>query len=200
MNCKKIQTKLLVYLNNELPDKINQLFENHIKTCPDCQKELEMLKKTMNLFDQLPQVELEPEQQEKFLFEVRQKIRQQIKVKPARYRWKWLLPRLVPALAAASILIVFVVMRLKSSDKNYAEIAVNIFTSPSLSMSGDFVSDYFKTNGNGTALSEELNQLSTNVINEIESYLTNQLEVSDMVEDMTDDEKNQLVKQIEEML
>lgn len=200
MNCKKVQTKLLEYLNNELPDKINQLLENHIKTCPDCQKELEGLKKTMNLFDQFPQVELEPEQQEKFLFEVRQKIRKQTQVKPLRYQWKWILPRFVPALAAASILVVFVVMRLKSSDKKYAEMAANIFTSPSLSISGDFVYDYFKTNGNGVILNEELDQFSTNVIDEIESYLTNQLEVSDIVEDMTDDEKNQLVKKIEEML
>jgi hypothetical protein len=200
MNCKKVQTKLLEYLNNELPDKINQLLENHIKSCPDCQKELEGLKKTMNLFDQLPQVELEPEQQDKFLYEVRQKIRQQTQVRPVRYRWKWLLPRLVPALAAASILVVFVVMRLKSSDKKYAEMAANIFTSPSLSISGEFVYDYFKTNGNGNALNEELSQLSSNVIDEIESYLANQLEVSDMVEDMTDDEKTRLVKKIEEML
>ncbi len=200
MNCKKVQTKLLEYLNNELPDKINQLLENHIKKCPDCRKELEELRKTTDLFNQLPQIELQPEQQEKFLFEVRQKIRQQIKVKPVRYRWKWLLPRLAPALAAASIIFIFVVMRISSSDKKYAEMAANIFSSPSLSISGEFVYDYFKTNGNGTALNEELNQLSTNVIDEIESYLTNQLEVSDMVDDMTDDEKTQLVKQIEEML
>ena len=200
MNCKKIQSKLLEYSAKELPGELDRAFDTHIKTCSVCQKELEGLKRTMNLFDQLPQIDLQPEQQQQFLSEVRQKIRSLPKVKPVRYRWKWLLPRLIPAAVAASILIFFVTMRLKSSDNKYAEMASNIFTSPSLSLSGEFVSNYFKTNSNETALKEELSQLSPNAVDEIENYLTNQLEVNDLVEDMTEGQKTQLEKKIKEML
>ena len=200
MNCKKVKVKLLEYLVNDLSDEFSQAITTHIKSCPDCQKELEELKKTFHVFDQLPNTELLPEQQQQFLSEVRQKIRRQIQVKPARYRWKWLLPRLIPAAVAASILIFFVMMRMETSDKNSLKQASKIFTSPSLSFSGEFVNDYFKTNSNETALNEELSQFNSNVIEGVESYLSNQLDVNDLVEDMTNEEKTLLVKQIEAIL
>jgi uncharacterized membrane protein YgcG len=200
MNCKEIQLKLLEYWVGELPDNLNRSIENHMKTCPICQKELEGLKKTMDLFSQLPEIELEPEQQGKFLSEVRNKIRHtQTRPLPQRRMW-WLLPRLVPALAAASILIFFVTMKLKSSDVKQTNLVSKIFTSPSLSLSGEFVLNYFGTNGNGAALNEVLTGFDSTAVDKIEDYLINQTEISDLVKSLTDEEKSQLVQKIEKML
>ena len=200
MDCKKIQTKFLEYLTGELPDNLIQSIESHIKTCSICQKELEGLRKTLHLFDQLPQIELQPEQQEKFMSEVRRKIKLQTVVKPVRYRWSWLLPRLAPAIAAASILIFFVTMRLRSSETQQLKSISYIFTSPSLSLSGEFVLNYFEANDDSTALNNALAGLGSNVVDEMEDYLIGQEKVGDLITILTNDEKTQLAQKIKEML
>jgi len=200
MSCKKIKAKFIEYLTSELPDDLIQSIENHSKFCSICQKELEGLKKTLHLLDQLPQIELPSEEQEKFLSEVRRKIKHQTVVKPVRYQWGWLLPRLIPTAVAASILIFFVTMRLRSSETKPSKSISYIFTSPALSLSGEFVLNYFDTNDDSTALDNALTGLGSNVVNELEDYLIGQEEVGDLITILTDKEKTQLVKQIEEML
>lgn len=197
MNCKKIQRKLLEYLKGELSGNLLESFESHLKNCPICQKELAELKKTLTLLDQLPIVELKPEQEAKFLTEIHQKIQRQARLRPVPFQWRWLLPRLIPALVAASILIFFVLMKFKASDEKYTELAANIFTVPSQSLSGEFVHDYFKINGNEI---KELSQFDSNLIDKVESYLNDRLEMPDLVEGLTKDEKNEFVKKISEML
>jgi hypothetical protein len=192
MNCAKIQAKLLEYLTGELKGNLIRSMEDHLKTCPACQKELMGLKKTFWLFNQLPSVELPPEQAEKFLLEVRQKIRPQIRPKriALRHQWNWLLPRLVPALTVGLILIFFGLWKLKPTDKKYAELATDVFTSPYRSLSSEFIYDYFVTNGT----------LDLDLLSNIENYLNSQQEIPDLVEDLNNDERTELVQKIKEML
>lgn len=199
MDCKKIQAKLLEYLTGELSEAQHRSIALHLKDCPQCQKEFEELKRTVNLFDQLPNIELSFEQQHQFLLEVRSKLRRQAQTKPYPFWRIWLLPRLVPALAAASILI-FLITQLKPSDSKSMKLASEIFTSPNFSLSGEFVLNYFEGNSNGTALNSALASLGQNFIDEIEDYLINQQDIEDLVDGLTENEKTELVQKIEQML
>lgn len=200
MNCKKLQAKLLAYLDRELPENLNHLIENHLKTCPNCQKEFEAIKKTVDLFRQLPEIELKPEQQERFLTEVRNKLHR-IKTQPfPRKEIRWLLPRLVPALAGAIFLILLVVSKYKKSDTEITNQLSNIFLSPSFCLSGKFVSDYFAINEHQNGLREEASRFDSESLAEIERYLNDQMAISDLIQDLTKNELSGLVQEIKEKL
>ncbi len=198
MNCQRLKTILAEYLLDELSDKLKRSVENHLLTCSACQKELAELKKTLALFEPLPENKLTPEQQTRFLTEIHQKIRRQVQLRPKRYPARWLLPRLVPTLAIATILVWLVTLRIRSKEDNYTKIATEIFAMPTLSLSGEFVVDYLKANS--TMDKGDFSQISSVLTKEIEDYLDSRLELPDLVEGLTQEEKAELVRVINTML
>lgn len=43
-NCKKIMSLLALYIDNKLDDETTEFVENHLQTCPECNKKYHMLK------------------------------------------------------------------------------------------------------------------------------------------------------------
>lgn len=64
MNCKKVKRKLSAYLDNELKEKEQSLISEHLKTCENCKKELniflEQNKFLMKLETIKPSIDFKP--------------------------------------------------------------------------------------------------------------------------------------------
>jgi len=60
MKCARLQKLLLPYLENELSPKKKKLVEAHLRTCRNCSRELESLKKVSLLLASLPEFEIRP--------------------------------------------------------------------------------------------------------------------------------------------
>lgn len=57
MNCEMYQNRLSEYLDNELDESTMKEIFAHIEICQDCAHELELLKTTLRLAKEIPQVE-----------------------------------------------------------------------------------------------------------------------------------------------
>ncbi|MCR6546091.1 anti-sigma factor family protein [Dehalobacterium formicoaceticum] len=58
MTCEKIQDMLSPYLDQVLSQEETASVEKHLATCPDCRRELEDLKKTSKLMQNMPEIPL----------------------------------------------------------------------------------------------------------------------------------------------
>ncbi len=60
MNCDYCKDKLSAFIDNELSFEERLLMEEHLKICPSCAQEAEMLKKLGVLFESIPEETLSP--------------------------------------------------------------------------------------------------------------------------------------------
>lgn len=60
MNCKKIHTDMIFYLNRELSDEKMEAIGRHLETCDDCRQFAEMLKSQLELIDKEKRPEVNP--------------------------------------------------------------------------------------------------------------------------------------------
>lgn len=72
MNCEICQNKLSEYLENELDESTMKEIYAHIEICEDCAHELELLKTTLRLAKEIPQVEPPAEVCEEILSKVQE--------------------------------------------------------------------------------------------------------------------------------
>lgn len=112
MNCKEIQENLSLYLDKSLTMEELNTVNKHLAGCPDCQKELEALEKTIALLSSLE--ELQPPAS--FRRSLRHKLEEQAERK-RRSRWSAFIPdfsrvmhrsTLLP-IAAALVLMIIVI-------------------------------------------------------------------------------------------
>lgn len=57
MNCNEIRDNLSLYIDDELNEEDKRLLEEHLKSCPECSKELEEYKKIIQMLNELPDEE-----------------------------------------------------------------------------------------------------------------------------------------------
>lgn len=58
MNCDMVRDNLSLYMDNELDEEERALMEEHLKSCPECMKELEAYMKIRDMLRQMPDEEL----------------------------------------------------------------------------------------------------------------------------------------------
>jgi hypothetical protein len=103
MNCEEFSEALSAYLDGELSAEERSTLEAHLERCPRCREELKSLRAVSRLVGTLPQVKASPA----FLSALSQGV-------AIRKRSRWLRPiplfkgDLVPALAAAAVLLIAV--------------------------------------------------------------------------------------------
>ncbi|MGE5615012.1 MAG: zf-HC2 domain-containing protein [Bacillota bacterium] len=59
-SCYDIRENICAYIDDELDSDEKRLFEEHIRDCNDCRRELEEMKRITRLCNELPQLELPP--------------------------------------------------------------------------------------------------------------------------------------------
>ena len=57
MNCSEIQKLLSNYLDESITDNIKEIIDNHLKTCPACRHELEILHKLSATLDMVDDIQ-----------------------------------------------------------------------------------------------------------------------------------------------
>jgi hypothetical protein len=165
MKCIKIES-LIDYIDNELKPEIKIEVEEHLKSCPSCQKELKNLQNT--IAEVTPT--LAPSHSEKFWHEYRHQIREKIlkeepKEKPSIFNMKLLWRVITYAMAGTFCLLISLNIYKNSLNIQPVSIANNY---PSKDLSYDYILtnenedlllalNYFpEVNNNGIELWEEL--------------------------------------------
>jgi hypothetical protein len=106
MECEKIREKFSSLLEGDLNPSEEKMIKEHLSSCPECQKDFETFKKTMNWLHSVDEVEAP----EGFLTEIYQKMEGR-KSEGYRQEWGHRLMRLkLPAQAVAMVAIVFAVL------------------------------------------------------------------------------------------
>jgi len=179
MNCRRTRALLLDYVEQRLPPASAAAARGHLETCARCRAELESLQRTLALIaeDTVPPM---PIREEVFLHNVRRRIRQ-----PARPASRL---RLVPFFAAAAALVIaagiFLSLRHTNRPAELDDIAAF----------GEFgTSDLIDQAGGESELVSELDAPS---LASIESELTDNADLDDLVEDLTPNQQEALVKEL----
>ncbi|PIP12389.1 MAG: hypothetical protein COT45_02860 [bacterium (Candidatus Stahlbacteria) CG08_land_8_20_14_0_20_40_26] len=60
MKCSRIRRRLSAFLDGEVSEEEKQHILEHLKTCPDCQRELEALHQLSDSFDSFEEIEPSP--------------------------------------------------------------------------------------------------------------------------------------------
>ena len=104
MNCEQCRELLVGYLYEELDDRQRKELESVLRDCPECQAELQELMVTVQVYRQLPDVEVPARVHQNILREAR--LHADV-LKAASRPWYagWLIPGLSLGAAAASILL-----------------------------------------------------------------------------------------------
>ena len=106
MECEKIRERFSSLLEGDLSPSEEKMIKEHLASCPECQKDFETFKKTMNWLHSVDEVEAP----EGFLTEIYQK-KEERKRMGSRQGWVHRLSRMnLPAQAVAMVAIVFVVL------------------------------------------------------------------------------------------
>jgi anti-sigma factor RsiW len=179
MNCRRTKVLLLECLEQRLPPASAAAVKGHLAACARCRSELESLQRTLALIaeDAVPPM---PVREEVFLQNVRRRIRQ-----PARSASRL---RLVPFFAAAAAIVIAAGIFLSSRHTGQPAEIDSIVTST------DFVtSDLIDQAGEESELVRELDAPS---LASIESELTDNADLDDLVEDLTPNQQETLVKEL----
>ena len=106
MNCHKIKTLLVPFLEGDLSRKVREDIAVHLKTCASCQREKDLLSKTWQMLDDYTV----PKLKDDFTTSLMRKIHsEQAEIINVRYRFpRFSFQRLVPVLATALIVILTV--------------------------------------------------------------------------------------------
>ena len=106
MECEKIRDKFSSLLEGYLSPSEEEMIKEHLSSCPECQKDFETFKKTMNWLHSVDEVEAP----EGFLTEIYQKMEDRKRM-GSKHGWVHRLSRMnLPAQAVAMVAIVFVVL------------------------------------------------------------------------------------------
>jgi hypothetical protein len=106
MDCEKIREKFSSLLEGDLSPFDEKMIKEHLSSCPECQKDFETFKKTMNWLHSVEELEAP----EGFLTEIYQKMEDRKRME-TRHGWvHWLSRMNLPAQAVAMVAIVFVVL------------------------------------------------------------------------------------------
>jgi hypothetical protein len=106
MECEKIREKFSSLLEGDLNPSEEKMIKEHLSSCPECQKDFETFKKTMEWLHSVDQVEAP----EGFLTELYQKMEDRRRMESSR-GWAQRMSRMnLPAQAVAMVAIVFMVL------------------------------------------------------------------------------------------
>lgn len=98
--CKKTRKYLSSFIEGEIAEELRLDIEAHLRACPGCRKEKELLARSWTILETWPAVEPSPDFKARFWQEV-EALEHRRKI-PWSYLFKW---RLAPVLAAVFILI-----------------------------------------------------------------------------------------------
>lgn len=104
MNCEDFYTYIDDFIDNILPDEINEQILSHINSCPQCKKEFDDRKKTVNILRSMPKI-APPED---FLARINNRIDNEC-IKPQKRDFKKIFNYRTYSAAAACILCVVVI-------------------------------------------------------------------------------------------
>jgi len=106
MDCEKVREKFSSLLEGDLNRSEEKMIKEHLSSCPECQKDFETFKKTMNWLHSVDELEAPGG----FLTEIYQKMEDRKRM-GSRHGWVHRLSRMnLPAQAVAMVAIVFVVL------------------------------------------------------------------------------------------
>jgi hypothetical protein len=106
MECEKIRERFSSLIEGDLSPSEEKMIKEHLSSCPECQKNFETFKKTMNWLHSVEELEAP----EGFLTEIYQKMEDRKRME-SRHGWVQRLSRMnLPAQAVAMVAIVFVVL------------------------------------------------------------------------------------------
>ena len=69
MDCSEVRGRLSDYMDKDILDKLCKELEKHLENCPECQVEVNCMKRTVELYRRLPSKEV-PGQVEQRLIKV----------------------------------------------------------------------------------------------------------------------------------
>lgn len=108
MKCKAVEKLLPLYLENEVSARQEQEIKKHLERCVSCAALLSELQKVSGLLARIPEVEVSPSLQSR-LYAIPALTQKAMPAKKTPRFWELLLsPSLQPALAAASVILVFI--------------------------------------------------------------------------------------------
>ena len=107
--CKRIRKYLPGFIEGEIEANLKLDIERHLRACPDCRKEKELLARSWAILESWPAVEPSPNFKARFWQEVEALEHRREKISWP-YLFKW---RLAPVLAVVSILILTASLFLK---------------------------------------------------------------------------------------
>jgi hypothetical protein len=190
MKCRKIESLLVERLDRRLDAGLESLVQEHLNGCARCRDRLSEFRTTVALLAEDP-VPPMPLSEERFLQEVKRRIRQRPARAGARFKRILAFPRLAPVLAAAAVLLLaFGVFR-----------QLNRVRRPSVDLQGVLPASaeaYFPdplavdASSNVTMTSADLAALDT-----IEAEVAQNTDVDDLIEDLTPAEQARLIRTLE---
>ncbi|NLM12932.1 MAG: DUF4349 domain-containing protein [Epulopiscium sp.] len=108
MSCEQFREAMSPYIDGLLEDNEKLLFEEHLKSCPNCNEEFEQFKEIMKEIHSLPEIELPDHYHEELLLKLYQKKEERKHQRKVFYQnWK-----VLSTLAAGLILLIFVIENL----------------------------------------------------------------------------------------
>ncbi|MBN1472974.1 MAG: zf-HC2 domain-containing protein [Syntrophaceae bacterium] len=128
-NCKDIENKLSLYLDNEFFAQEKRAVEEHIKTCPQCSKALAELQKAKAMTNKLSEVEPPPWFKQKIMA----KVRAEAQKKSFAEKWFYPLRVKIPVQVFATIFIVVIAVYIyRGGNEQFKEVMPPAATAPVL--------------------------------------------------------------------
>jgi hypothetical protein len=118
-NCKDIENRLPLYVEDSLSAEEKRAVEEHLKSCPNCAKALAQLQKTGRLVDGLAEVEPPPWFKQKIMA----RVREEAEKKSFTQKWFYPLRIKVPVQVFATIFIVVIAVYIyRAGDEQMKEV------------------------------------------------------------------------------
>jgi len=126
-NCKDMENKIFLYLDNVLSTADKQAVEEHLKSCPQCSKALADLKKVKAMTGQLSEVEPPPWFKQKIMA----KVRAEEEKKSFAEKWLYPLRVKVPVQIFATIFIVLAAVYIyRAGNEQFKEVMPSAANAP----------------------------------------------------------------------
>ncbi len=121
MKCKKIHSKVIFFLEKELPDSEMIRVKEHLSSCSECTHFVEEMKRTLSIFDEEKSAEVNP------FFYTRVKARLQSQEQEV-YAGRPVLARILQPLAFSILLIIGIYGGIKLGEPYKSAVAVNVLS------------------------------------------------------------------------
>ncbi len=106
MTCPKWEKKQFLYISGEMSQKDRQDFEEHLKTCKDCQENLGWIQSTFNHIESIPELKPGRQLKQSILSEAGKQIRKKHKRAWFPEIEKWILPRKVTVAISFALVVI----------------------------------------------------------------------------------------------